>query len=148
MQVEIWFIFIDWEKTDNRCPLCNRKLSLDSLSIKIERYDKKQVFALFTLTYFRRCHSNPLTLISWPWSVFTDFGNLNSEIINFPGTTWYLRIAFNFSLSFNKPSSVPAGNFSNASFVGAKTVNGPGLLSFYKISANNSFAQSGKTIII
>jgi hypothetical protein len=28
-------------------------------------------------------------------------------------------------MSFNRPSTVPLGNFANASSVGAKTVNGP-----------------------
>ena len=37
------------KNTDDRCPLCNRKLSLDP-SIKIERYDKKHVFAEINLT--------------------------------------------------------------------------------------------------
>src|SRR6201996_2452769 len=44
-----------------------------------------------------------------------------------PATTWYVRIFTSMSLfsGFSSVSTVPAGSFANASFVGANTVNGP-----------------------
>ena len=33
-------------KTDEKCFSCNRKISIDPLRIKIERYDKKQVWVM------------------------------------------------------------------------------------------------------
>ena len=50
--------------------------------------------------------------------------------LNTPTETWYCKILIrsSFFSGFNKPSTVPAGNFSNAALVGANTVNGPALL--------------------
>ena len=49
--------------------------------------------------------------------------------LKLPATTWYVKILAKVALfsGFNKNSTIPVGNFANASFVGAKTVKGPAL---------------------
>merc|ERR1719299_362333 len=85
------------------------------------------------------CRSLPSTVLT-AWKGFSCFDSTSS------GRTWYVKMStrsFLFSgfISFVR---VPAGSAAKASFVGAKTVNGPGELKVCQISCYNSSNQSGQ----
>jgi hypothetical protein len=64
--------------------------------------------------------SAPFTVLALLPSIFT-----TSAAITLPATTWYVRMAVSFGMSFRRASTVPAGSLAKASSVGANTVNGP-----------------------
>merc|ERR1712153_254393 len=65
-----------------------------------------------------------------PSTVLTAWKGAKSFARTCVGTTWYVKMSTNCALfsGFIKESTTPAGSAAKASFVGAKTVKGPGEL--------------------
>ena len=73
-----------------------------------------------------------------PLSVGTSMPSDKSVDNTFPECTWCNNTAVNAGISSNNPCKAPSGSASNASSVGAKTVNGPSPLSVSTKSAVSS----------